>query len=158
MAKRFKFRFETLLKIRRQREQEHQRIVAGRMQKINRVRQRINSIDDQIRSEEQAIRNAWQPGIIDLHQAMRHRHWLGRLHKGSLEAQNQLRYQEAELARERAELAEVCKHRKIIEKLKEKQWDRHRREEESAEAKEIDEMATVRHIFDRQEEMEVVHS
>jgi flagellar FliJ protein len=157
MAKRFKFRFETLLKIRRQREQQHQRIVAERQQQINKVRQRISSIHDQIRDEEKAICHAGEAGVIDLQQVVRHRHWLGCLHKGSLEAQNQLRYLEAELARERAELAEACKQRKIIEKLREKQWNRHRQEEDAAEARETDEMATVRYIFDRQDEFEVAH-
>ena len=45
MAKRFTFRFDTMLKIRQQREDEKKRIVAARLGEISRVQERIESIE-----------------------------------------------------------------------------------------------------------------
>ena len=71
MAKRFKFRFDTMLKIRRQREDEKKRVVAARLREIGRAQDRIRSIESQTEQELQAMRNAQTSGRIDLQQAMR---------------------------------------------------------------------------------------
>ncbi len=148
MAKRFKYRFETMLKIRRQREEHHQRVVADRNRQIHQASDQLTSLNRQIQDETNAIRASHQPGTIDMQQAMRHRHWLGHLHKGALETQARLRFLEARLAQERAALAEASKQRKILEKLKEHQVQQHRRTEDHHLMQELDEMATVRYIFD----------
>ena len=153
MAKRFKFRLDTVLKIRKQREDQRKRVVADRLRQIARVREQMASIDRQIRDEMAAIRSAQEPGTIDIQQAMRHRHWLGHLHKTALEAEARLRFLEARLAQERAALAEAMKERRILEKLKDQQWQRYRKEGEKREIVESDEMATVRYVFSRPEQV-----
>jgi flagellar FliJ protein len=147
MAKRFVFRFETMLKIRRQREDEHKRIVASRIREINRVRDQMASLDRQIRDELAAIRAGQSPGTIDMQQVIRHRHWLGRLHKGVLDSQARLRFLEAHLAQERAALAEAAKDRRVLEKLKERQCERHRKEQDRLETRSADDLTTVRYVF-----------
>lgn len=145
MARRFTFRFETMLRIRRQREDEHKRIVAARLREIAGVNRQIGSLQRQIHEEEDAIRTSQMPGTIDLQQAIRHRHWLGHLHRCLVETQGRMRGLESQLAQERAALAEASKQRKILDKLKERQWRRHQMEQERREAKEADEQATLRH-------------
>jgi flagellar FliJ protein len=149
MAKRFAFRFATMLKIRRQREDEHKRVVAERLRQIAQTRDHQMVLERQIRDEVDAIRDSQARGSIDIQQVMRHRHWLGHLHKGVLEADARVRFLEARLAQERVVLAEAMKQRKILEKLEEQQWQRHLHEEEVREMKESDELATVRYVFDR---------
>jgi flagellar FliJ protein len=149
MAKRFTFRFATMLKIRRQREDEHKRVVAERLRQIAQTRDHQMVLERQIRDEVDAIRDSQARGSIDIQQVMRHRHWLGHLHKGVLEADARVRFLEARLAQERVVLAEAMKQRKILEKLEEQQWQRHLHEEEVREMKESDELATVRYVFDR---------
>jgi len=149
MAKRFRFRFDTMLKIRQQREDQHKRIVADRLRQIARGRGQIEAIEGQIRDELDAIRVGQGAGTIDIQQVMRHRHWLGHLHKASLEAEARLRTLEARLSQERAQLAEAVKQRRILEKLKERQHERHRAEEERRETRESDDMTTIRYVFEQ---------
>lgn len=148
MAKRFVFRFETMLKIRRQREDEHKRIVADRVREIARVKDQMASLDRQIRDELAAIREGQSPGTIDMQQVVRHRHWLGRLHKAVLDSQARLRFLEARLAQERAALAEAAKQRRVLDKLKQRQWERYRMEQDRIETRLADDLTTVRYVFD----------
>lgn len=156
MAKRFTFRFDTMLKIRRQREDGQKRVVATRLRQIQQVKDRMSAIEQQIGDEMNAIRAGQERGTIDLQQVMRHRHWVGQLHRSRLESEARLRYHEAQLSQERAALAEAMKQRRILEKLKEQQWERHRQEEERRETRESDELTTVRYVFDRKTEEEVI--
>jgi flagellar protein FliJ len=156
MAKRFKFRFGTMLKIRKQREDEQKRVVASRLRQIAQVRDQGQALRQQIQDEIDAIRGSQARGAIDIQQVMRHRHWLGHLHKGVLEADARTRFLEARLAQERAVLAEAVKQRRILEKLRERQWLRYQTEEERREIRESDELSTVRYVFDRHEELSVL--
>lgn len=156
MARRFRFRFATMLKIRRQREDEQKRIVAERLRQIGQTRDHRDVLLRQIREEADAIRQSQACGSIDIQQVMRHRHWLGHLHRGVLEAESRLRFLEARLAQERAVLAEAVKQRKILEKLRDRQWQRHARAEGVREMKEGDELATVRYVFERQTQPELL--
>ena len=54
------------------------------------------------------------------------------------------------------DVAEAVKQRKILEKLKEHQWQRHLKEEDIRETKEGDELATVRYVFDRESEAQTL--
>jgi flagellar protein FliJ len=156
MARQFKFRFATMLKIRQQREDEHKRVVAERLRQIGQTRDHRRALQRQIQDEVDAIRDSQAHGSIDIQQVMRHRHWLGHLHKGVLEADARLRFLEARLAQERAVLAEAVKQRKILEKLKEYQWQRYLKEEDVRQMKESDELATVRYVFDRKAEPQML--
>lgn len=150
MAKQFVFRFETMLKIRRQREDQQKRVVGQRVRQVREAQAHLDSLQRQIQAETDAIRAVQQPGTIDMQQAIRHRHWLGHLHKGALEGEARIRFLEAKLAQERAVLAEAAKQRKILEKLREHQADRHRRELDYREMRELDEMATVRFVYEKE--------
>jgi flagellar protein FliJ len=147
LARRFRYRFETLLKIRAQREEHHQRVVAERLRQITGVRAQLAALGRQIEEEVDTIRSAQAPGRLDLQGAMRHRHWLSHLNRAELETQGRLGFLEARLAQERAVLAEAMKQRRILEKLKERQAERHRLAEELRGRKEADEMAIARYAF-----------
>ena len=156
MARRFRFRFETMLKIRRQREDEQKRVVAEKVRQMTQTREQIEALARQIQEETDAIRVSQATGAIDIQQVMRHRHWIGHLHKGVLDAQGRLRFLEARLAQERAVLTEAVKQRRILEKLKERQWQRHRDQEQRTETRESDELATVRYVFDQRKSATVL--
>lgn len=144
---RFVFRFGTLLKIRRQHEDRHKRIVAGRLREIADVREREGALEGQIELEMDAMRQAQSPGVLDLQQTVRRRHWLGHLHRTLLDAHARRGFLEAKLAQERAALAEAAKQRRILEKLEERQHERYLDAERRQETRELDEMAVVRHRF-----------
>jgi flagellar FliJ protein len=147
VARRFVFRFETLLKIRRQREDHHKRIVAERVRQIVAARERLDALRQQITDEETAIRTGQQPGTLDMQQIVRHRHWLGHLHRSVLDTQAELRGLEARLAQERAALAEAVKQRRILDKLKERRLERHLQEELRRETTAADDLTSVRYVY-----------
>ncbi len=155
MAKRFVFRYDTLLKIRQQREDQHKRVVAERVRQIMAARDRLNSLGRQIAQEESAIRDGQGPGVLDLQQIVRHRHWLGYLHRCVLETEGSIRVLEGRLAQERAALAEAVKQRKILDKLKERRLVRHLQEEQRREINVADDLTTVRYVYDRGEAVEL---
>lgn len=148
MARRFVFRYETLLKIRRQHEDRHKRIVAERLGQIAAARDRLSALQGQIADEEAAIRAGQDAGTIDMQQLIRHRHWLGHLHKSALETQASIRALEARLAQERAALAEAVKQRKILDKLKERRLERHLQEQDRQETRADDDLTAVRFVHD----------
>lgn len=149
MAKRFTFRFDTMLKVRKQREDERKRVVANRLRQISRQRDQISDIERQIRANTGAIRDLQAPGTIDLQQAVKCRHWISHLHKTALEGESRLRFLESKLAQERSLLAETVKHRRILDKLKQSQGERHRKEEDRREVLEADDLSTTRYVFNR---------
>ncbi len=147
MAKRFQFRFETMLKIRRQREDEQKRVVAERLGQIATVEQELAQLDGLTNRGMDSIRTVQQAGRIDLQQAMAQRGWVAHLHKAALDAQSRLRGLEARLAQERSLLAEAAKQRRILEMLRERQLERHRMEQQRVETQMADDLTTTRHVF-----------
>jgi flagellar FliJ protein len=144
MAKRFRFRLEPVLKLRKQKEDEHKRIVAGRIRQLDAIRRRVAHIERQIAAETESIRRVRSGGTISAPELARGRHWLSYLQRCLLETRNHQGVVEAHLARERAELARVAKDAKAIEKLKERKEERFLQDERRAETKELDETAILR--------------
>lgn len=146
MAKRFVFRLETLLKVRRQREERQKRVVAERLRQISRVRTEIDTLQERITEQVGAMRAEVSRPSIDVVSVVRNRHWLSHLHQGRLAAESHLHVLEARLAQERAVLAQASREKKVLEKLKERQHDRYNRELERKELNEADELGTARYV------------
>jgi len=144
MARPFRFRLETVLKLRKQNEDEHKRIVADRVRQLNAARRRLAQMEYQIELEAELVRAGRVRGRIMVQDLARGRHWLTYLQRTLLETQDHMRTVEARLARERAELARAAKEAKVLEKLKERQRQRHQAEEKRIERRELDEMAILR--------------
>jgi flagellar FliJ protein len=151
MAKQFRFRFETMLRIRRQREDEHKRIVADRIRQLGEARDELETLYSQISEETSAIRIEHAPGTFDPRSAITHRNWLMRLHKNVLETQNHIRFLESQLAQDRVALAEAARHRQVLEKLKEHQLERFKEEQARLEQREADDESTIRYTFEHSE-------
>lgn len=140
MAKRFRFRLETVLKIRKQREDEAKRVVAERLRRIADVGNDIDSMRSQISSEIKSFRQSHASGRIDTARISNHRHWLIHLDQNVLASKSHLGELEAELAQERVALGEARKQVRVLEKLEERQRARHAKELNRAEALESDEI------------------
>ena len=69
-----------------------------------------------------------------MQQVVRHRHWLGHLHQGVLDRRARCGAWKPGWPRSGPSLAEAVKQRKILEKLRERQW-RHLQEEERQETR-----------------------
>jgi len=144
MARRFSFRFETLLRIRKQREDEKKRAVARRLKQLAVVRARHDNLASAIKAETMALRYSLRGETLDVDQFRWGRHWLTHLRRGLLEADAEIAAQRALLAQERAVLVEARKDTEVLARLKERRREAYLAESGRLEQIETDEMNTVR--------------
>jgi flagellar export protein FliJ len=144
MAKKYTFRFETLLRLRRQREDEHKRIVSRRLNEIRLLQQRQDTLLLRIHDQSELTRDALRDRQIDVDLLKFGRHWLIRLRRGVLDTEAQIAAQKAILAQERSSLREALKHRRILSELKERRYRRFTATEARREQAELDETSVIR--------------
>ncbi len=157
MARRFRFRLETVRRLRQQARDAQRRVVADAVRAVTRVEERIAELTRQWHGMIEQSRDALHTPRLDVvsirgHQI--HRAWL---HRKITELSETLARKQAKLRAERAQLAETSNRLRAIEKLRERQWKRFRtsvaREEQGA----SDEAALQMHLRrQRQERREAV--
>ena len=147
MAATFSFRFETLLRMRKQREDEKKRLVAARLRKIAEVRRRqdqlLGAIDEQTRTLRESLRDC----RVDVDQLRWGRHWLSHLRRGVLEAEAELTAQRAVLAQERAVLVGARKDKEVLARLRERRRDAFLADAARREQIESDDLSSTRYVF-----------
>jgi flagellar FliJ protein len=157
MAKRYRFRFETLLRLRQQREDEKKRIVASRLRKIRSLEQHKQVLETRITEQTEVIRNLLVREQMNIDELKAGRHWMIRLRRGVLEAEGALASNRAILAQERADLAIARKETKVLERLKERQQQAFMAEVERQDRLEADDLNTTRFAHARMaEEVDLV--
>ncbi len=144
MAKKYKYLFETLLRLRRQREDEQKRIVSHRLNDIRRLQERQDTLLQRINDQSDLTRDALRDRQIDVDLLKFGRHWLIRLRRGVLETEAEIAAQKAILAQERSTLREALKHRRILSGLKERRYLRFSVAEARREQAELDETSVIR--------------
>jgi len=142
-----KFRLEPLLRLRRFAEDEAKRRVAERLRQIAATQERIDLLRDQLEAALEDMRKLVLGGPIVPIEAGRQRGYIGSLRYQLLRAEAELRSQMAQLAAERAALAEASKRKKILEKLKERQHQRLLQQQRRIEQAETDELGCSRYIL-----------
>lgn len=144
MAGRFHFRFETLLRLRQQKEDMHKRIVALRLRQIQQLQERHDLLSERIGQQGDAIRGQLRQQEIDVDALRWARHWLVRLRQGILETDAEIATQRAILAQERAALVESRKEAKVLERWRERQKEAYVAQLEREEQMQTDELNTMR--------------
>ncbi len=144
MAGRFTFRFETLLKLRAQKEQEARRAVAARLRQIVDLEKRHQRLEQQITEQTQSVRASLGEASLDVDTLKLARHWLIRLRQGVLQTDAEIAGQRAILAQERSALAESRKGTKMLETLKDRQYSTFAAQLQRREQHELDEMSVTR--------------
>ncbi len=156
MARRFRFRLETVQRLRQRAQDEQRRVVAEHVRKVTGMQERIAGFERQIDTIAGGTRSAQRSPKLDVallrsHHA--HRGWvgykLGEMHDG-------LRRAQADLAVEQANLAEAVKRLKVIEKLRERQWARHQLELSREERADADEAAVQMYVRRRSAQLSEV--
>ena len=142
-----------MLKLRRQREDQQKRVVADRLAQIVTVEQELAQLADLTQQGIEAVRSMQQDSRLDIEQTMVQRRWVTHLQQSAINARARMRELEIRLAQERTVLAEASKQRRIIEKLKERQMERHHQEELRAETRMADDLTTTRYVFEGIESM-----
>jgi flagellar export protein FliJ len=143
----FRFRLETVLKLRRRRADDCRRAVAARLREIGSVAAKIAALETRLATEIEEARRDARPGAEaeapdDLIVRMRrHRLYMGHLRRCIEAQQAALTELRSSLQQEQRVLTEAAKQVKVIEKLRARQLARHDEVERRAEQTAHDETA-----------------
>lgn len=145
MAKQFKFRLESILKLRRMAEDEKKRAVAELVSEINQYQQEALDMAETIRKSTTELTPSIQ-GRVNLQEVARVQGYVGQLQRGiNQRIENVARVQQ-KLGLARQDLAEAVRRTRILEKLKEKQKKQYMDELKRQENRALDEMATLAYV------------
>lgn len=139
MAQQFRFRLETVRKLRSQARDRQRRIVAEAVQQVVRNEEHIAQVNRELRSSlDDALsdRSAMKMDVAALRENQLYRGWL---HRKILDADIELTKSNSVVNQERSKLVEATKRLKVLEKLRERQWDRYQTKLKRAEQMMYDE-------------------
>lgn len=139
---RFKFKLEALLTHRQQIEKEKQRRVAQVQQEMQAVRRHIQETQNRIAAENRTLGKGELTGRLDMQYIAHEKRFVGALLVRIALAEQKLASLEQALAGAKAELLAAARDRKVIEKLRDKQFERWRQEQERKDAAATDEIGT----------------
>jgi flagellar FliJ protein len=135
MAAKFRFRLETVLKLRKQEQETHRRAVAEAIRAVGQAEERVGQLSQELKSAFDQRRETQRVSRIDVSSLRGHQIYQGWLQRRILESGIELGERQRMLAERRARLADASKRLKVIEKLRERQLARHelklRREEQA---------------------------
>jgi flagellar FliJ protein len=139
---RFEFRLEALLAHRQQAEKEKQRRVGQLQQELQAHVKQLQDAQARIAAENRSLTATQLTGTLDMQYIAHGKRYVGNLHLKIVLGMQKLAGMEQAVAAARGELLEAARARKVIEKLKEKQFARWRAELERKEAGLMDEIGT----------------
>jgi len=146
MAKRFRFRLETIRRVRKQAEDAQKRLVAHKLQEVVQTRSKIDGINEALRAESDSIRFSQGAGVLDVPMLRYRQFYLTSLRNRLFEMQESLLTRNKALNIERKKLAELSAKRKALDKLREKRWQAHQEALRRQEQTETDEVAVMRFV------------
>jgi len=144
MARRFEFRLEAVLKLRRRRCDACRRRVADGARRAQEHERRLAALRERLQRERRAGRSDARSARLDPVRLGRRQLYVGHLDR-SIEAQTRaLEQLRRDLELQRRALADASRELKVMETLRERQWRRHCEAEAKAETLEQDELAVQR--------------
>jgi flagellar protein FliJ len=142
MAKKFKYRFAPMLKVKEHREKERQKELAEAINRVGDQKARLQEIDGNRVGTMERQRDRLV-GSISVAEALICSRYLMRLKRDRIAGSELLHGLERQAEGRRRALVEAARERKIYDMLKDKQQLRHRQQIEKDEQKVLDEVATV---------------
>ena len=156
MARRFRFRLETVRKMRQQERDVQQREVARAAGEVGRVEDQISILSGQLKGTLAESRGVQSQAGVNLSLLRGHHYYRGWLHRCLLESKIDLGDCKVRYEAERSKLAEKSKRLKVIETLRERQWQQHRRDLAREEQATSDEAALQMHRRRKEFDHEVI--
>ncbi len=147
MARRFRFRLQTLLRVRQLREREAKRKVAAKRAEIARLDRLNEQTQDAIRAQQATLLSDQCQGTLDPLALQRGRAWIAYLHKTIALRQLQRVQLVAESQKLQAEFQAARKQARIIGRLRERRWEQYVADRGRAEQAAADELAQQLHGF-----------
>ena len=151
MAKRFNFRLETVLKLRKQNEEKKQRALAERLREMSTLQDHLMGLNSQIASERRVAGSFAVHAHLDVPAMSKRRFWVSHLQRGVLDTESQIRKLEESVLEDRHALAEAAQEFKIVETLRSKQQQEHDQMQARQETIEADEIALQYHTHRQRE-------
>ncbi|MBN1766794.1 MAG: flagellar export protein FliJ [Sedimentisphaerales bacterium] len=139
--KNFHFRLHTLLRLRKQQEDQKKRIVGDLVSEINEYQRQALEMAQAIKNEGQILRHYLQ-NEVDVDWIAHYHRYVSVLQQCIAQKIENVSQVQQKLSLARQELAEAARQTKILEKLREKLKARHDQEVKKMESREIDEIGT----------------
>ena len=140
MAK-FVFKLAGVLKQRLHVERQRQRDLAERHAHLTSLQQQLKQLNDRVQTTNDDVRNNHLTGSLDMSFLAAHRRFLAAMQRGAVEIVQRMAVAQRQVDEALAALAEAAKQRKAIEKLREKQFECWRAEQDRKEVAELDEVS-----------------
>ena len=141
MAKRFRFRLQPLLDLRKRREAQQQRIVALRLAQLAQLCDRLSQLHHNVTATIASARRDRQVEGLDINTALQEQRWRYHLKRTIARQESAIEQAQSALRDERAELARRATQHKAIERLKERRLAEHNTAVTRSEQAEADEIA-----------------
>lgn len=141
MAGPFRFRLETVLRVRTQQRDAQRRVLAKALRNVRTVQRRIDEASQAMRLEVDRTRETRGVARLDVAALRGQQLYMARLHRQILEGRLALAEKRKIVEQERERLAEASKRLKAIEKLRERHWRRYQLQERRMERAREDEIA-----------------
>lgn len=148
MAQRFKFRLETVLRVRELREREARRKVGAKMGEIAEIDRQIEMSFQDIQQRQFGLVERQNDALIDPRELIRERAWITHLRRGIAERRGVKAERQRELDTLREELRQARVQTRMLENLRERQLTEHRRAAARREQDAMDEVAQRLHGVD----------
>ena len=156
MAK-FAFQLEAVLRHREHVEQERQRELAEAQAEMARLQAELTRLNGSIESGMDDLRTNGLVGTLDMRYIAAHRRFVLAVRQQAMGVVQAMARQQLKVDEARRNLAEAAKQRKILEKLRERQFDRWKTQQTRDELEELDEVGAqlgYRELLARQAEAE----
>lgn len=140
MAK-FVFQLEAVLRQRKQVERQRQRALAQVMAALNALEAELRELDDSVRHSNANMRANHLVGTLDLSYLAAHRRFMLASQRKALTLMQRMTLAQRQVEEARRQLADAARHRKVIEKLKERHHERWMQTLSRRELSEMDEIA-----------------
>jgi flagellar FliJ protein len=139
MAK-FVFKLEGVLRQRKHVEQEKMRALATALKHQSDCELELQKLNDTVQQTNDDVRRNHLTGVLDMDFLTAHRRFMNAMQRQSIGMQQKIAQAKQRVNEARAVLAEAAKQRKVMEKLREKHYDRWRAELAAKEFRELDEI------------------
>lgn len=136
----FVFQLEGVLRHRKTVEEQRQRELGLAQAEMAKMEAELRSMDDAARGVSDDVRTNRLTGMLDMAFLAAHRRYVAAMQRKAMALAQRMAVQQRAVDEARRQLAEAAKQRKIIEKLRERQFERWRSDHARREGAELDEV------------------
>lgn len=140
--KRFQFRLESLLRLRRHERDLRRQELGQVVQAVSTLERQKLGIERRRHAELMLLRETTGPGSLDVDRILDARRFVGLLQARSRMAESQREALEQEIEQRRAATVEADRAVRALEKLRQRRWLRHRQDAQREENRQLDEAAS----------------